>query len=157
VLAVTLLINNKPRSLHCGATVASEGEIRMAGMGPTELDPKRSVWQRSWKSLSAEATWGCSLELQVCWSERNLGAEQRKLVGSSWGWSQSPRQVPSAYLEGWRMLHCLPGFLKALIGLWTLVKCKDIHVLQWKTDYRARENSAEEKTGGPMTHLSDKG
>lgn len=64
VLAVTLFTIIKEWSLYCGANVASEGETRMAGMGPTELDLKRSVGQRSWKSLSAEATHGRSPELE---------------------------------------------------------------------------------------------
>ena len=62
MLAVTLFTKIKARSLHCGATVASEGETRMAGVGPTELDLKRSDGQRSWNSLSAEATQGRSPE-----------------------------------------------------------------------------------------------
>lgn len=37
VLAVTLFTNIKAGSLHCGATVASEGETGMAEVGPTEL------------------------------------------------------------------------------------------------------------------------
>lgn len=89
-------------------------------------------------------------------------AELRQEDGreSGCGGDQSLKLEPRAHLEA-QGCHTASRFLRESVGFLTLVKCKSINVLRWKTgletDLQRREQMLSTKWGDSMAHLSDEG